>query len=191
MGPAARFKFASCPRSSPGKARALFSSISPARSGWIAPGRIGFMSTQRRDCRNSSATDVRRRSPRRRRALDCMVGVGFPGLLSPAPSAPFVHAQAGGLTATFWPATNSLPSDSLNIPLVRLVPQDICRGSWPPGSVSLAPEQPRLSLNGVPSFHSPSCLAYLPPSLPRVPVATGRRTERYDGKRDLYFQHSA
>lgn len=155
------------------------------------------MSTQRRDCRNSSATDVRRRSPRRRRALDCMVGVGFPGLLSSAPSAPFVHAQAGGLTApsrrvpSSWPATNSLPSESLNIPLVRLVPQDICRGSWPPGSVSLAPEQPRLRLNGVPSYHSPSCLACLPPSLPRVPVASGRRTERYDGKRDLYFQHSA
>jgi hypothetical protein len=35
----------------------VFSSISPARSGWIAPGRIGFMSTQRRENRPNPATE--------------------------------------------------------------------------------------------------------------------------------------
>lgn len=38
-------------------ARLAFSSISPARSGWITPGRIGFMSTQRRESRSTPATE--------------------------------------------------------------------------------------------------------------------------------------
>ena len=152
------------------------------------------MSTQRRDCRNSSATDVRRTSPRRRRALfSSMVGQRSSELLSSAPSAPFVHAQASGRTApSSWPATNSLPSDSLNTPLVRLVPQDICRGSWPPGPLSLAPEQPRLRLIGSPSFHSPF-LPRVSPSLLAACTgslqAAGRKGAM--AKRDLYFQHPA
>ena len=45
-------------------ARARFSRISPAWSRWIARGRIGFMSTQRRDGRSAPTTETGRRSMR-------------------------------------------------------------------------------------------------------------------------------
>jgi hypothetical protein len=45
---------------------------------------------------------------------------------------------------------------------------------------------PRLSVH---PFLRRSCAPH--PTLPRVPAAIGCRTERYDGKRDLYFQHAA
>jgi hypothetical protein len=170
-------------------ARALFSSISPARSGWIAPGRIGFMSTQRRDNRNTPATDICRRDSRCRRGFGRRIGVGS-SELSSAPEAPFVLARTPGLTATVHFATNSLQSDSRNTQLVRLVPRDNCRGSWPPGVTPRA-VPPRLRRTGFPPLLFPSCLVRLHLSLPRVPVAIGRRTERYDGKRDLHLQHAA
>ncbi len=45
---------------------------------------------------------------------------------------------------------------------------------------------PRLSVH---PFLRRSCAPH--PTLPRVPAAIGCRTERYDGKRNLYFQHAA
>ena len=45
-------------------------------------------------------------------------------------------------------------------------------------------------LTGYPP-NSPAVFARFPRTLPHVPAALGCRTERYDGKRNLYFQHAA
>jgi hypothetical protein len=89
-------------------------------------------------------------------------------------------------------ATNSLQSDYHSTQLVGLVPSNIRRGSPPPGAGSHSAAS-RLKSQGSSLLHIPfpSGFARLLPSLPRVPIAKGSRTERYDGKRDLYLQHAA
>jgi hypothetical protein len=47
------------------------------------------------------------------------------------------------------------------------------------------------SSNGSSESICPALPARLHPSLPRVPAALSCRTERQDGKRDLYIQHAA
>ena len=98
------------------------SSISPAWSRWIAPGRIRFMSTQRREDRWRLAS-----------CKDCAGSLGreFPGL--PGRNLP---ANAAGRTAPpetpAIAATNSLPSDDRNQQPVRLLQP----GSPPPRQAS-------------------------------------------------------
>jgi hypothetical protein len=186
-------KFASCfALEESGPQEHLFSSISPARSGWIAPGRIGFMSTQRRENRSTPATGACRRGPRyRSRPTGCMERAEDFGKKSQTPNSRLNHASTSGGMALAKLATNSLLSDYRNTPLVRLVPMDIRRGSPPPGADRRAQKPIRVRLTGLPAIPSPSGLARLRPSLPRVPAASSCRTERYDGKRDLYLQHAA
>ena len=86
-------------------------------------------------------------------------------------------------------ATNSLQSDHF---IEQLVRQDIRRGLPPPGAGSRAvtsvPATRRSSLSpisippGFSSFH---------PASPQAPAGNPRWAERYDGKRDLHFQHAA
>jgi hypothetical protein len=118
------------------------------------------------------------------------------GLLAPAPHAPRDRAPAMVGTAppqaivrlqATWLATNFLQSDHLFAQLVRLVEQDIRRGSPPPGDAT-RPVSPRSSL---PLTPSPSVLKRLHPTLPQLPAGKCRWTERYDGKRDLHLQHAA
>lgn len=163
--------------------RAVFSSISPARSGWTAhPAGQGFMSTQRRE--------------NRLRPTGCMERAEGLGLSSTAFLARFDHAHASGGTAPpgfpVWLATNSLQSDYRNTQLVRLVPLSTRLGSLPPGGSRRAAAVTLQSF-GSSTLHIPSSsgLARLHPSLPRVPAVMNSRTERYDGKRDLHFQHAA
>jgi hypothetical protein len=66
----------------------------------------------------------------------------------------------------------------------------ICPGVHPQGQASAFRLPPQLS-SGDPLLHFPANCALVHPAVPRVPVATRSRTERYDGKRDLYFQHAA
>ena len=120
-----------------------FQSTSPAWSRWIAPGRIGFMSTQRRE------------APLR--LAHCKQRAGNSGdrfLCSPARE-PF--ARAAGRTAPpdgpARTATNSLSSDCHNQQPVRLVFIDIRIGSPPLERISR--QRPFLGHPpGYPSVHS-------------------------------------
>ena len=134
-------------------ARVGFSSISPAWSQWIALGRIGFMSTQRRE---------------NRRLASCTDRVAAPE----------------------WVDTNSPRSGRRNQQRVRLVVLVIRFGS--PPLRQAARRRPLLKrLSDDSSDPSPAVLARLHPSLPQAPAAMSCRTEGYDGKRDLHFQHAA
>ena len=164
-------------------ARVVFSSISPARSGWIArPAGQGFMSTQRRE--------------NRWRPTGCMECAGSYWLSGLAFLALYVLAHASGGTAPpdspAWLATISLQSDYRITQIVRLVPLNIRLGFPPPGGSHHAAAVTLKSF-GSSSLHIPSSsgLARLHPSLPRVPAVMNSRTERYDGKRDLHLQHAA
>ena len=93
-------------------------------------------------------------------------------------------AAAGDRTAPpaapDWAATNSLHLDRRN-----QQPVCYCFGS-PPLAYRAARPADRPSV----IFHSPAVVSRFHPTLPWAPAAM-RRTERYDGKRDLYFQHAA
>ncbi len=160
-----------------------------------APGRIGFMNTQRRVSRWQ-----RTRCTERREAL------GRPGLTSAAQYGR-AHANSGtappGIATWFylsgrflspeapaWLATNSLRTDH---PIEQLVEQDGCCGSPPlcgsgRHATTCTPATLRSSLSHIPFL---SGFARLHPTLPQGPAGRSRWTERYDGKRDLHFQHAA
>ena len=132
-------------------------------------------------------------------------GVGcFP---LPAAIARYVCAAANGRTAPLmsilwsalaWAATNFLHSNSHTRQLVRPVVEADRRGSPPPqvrrraalGKVA----SPRSS---IPHISYPDGFARIHRSLPHGPIGPeapagqSRRAERYDGKRDMYFQHAA
>jgi hypothetical protein len=158
------------------------------------------MSTQRRESR------WQRRS--------CMERVGFAEQVRPAPVAWYARANANGgtappvATARFhptdgdlsvgspaWLATNSLQLDyriGKLVRPVRFVIQAIRRGSPPFGAgARAATGTPATYASSLPHIASPSGLERLHPTLPRVPAALSRWTERYDGKRDLYLQYAA
>jgi hypothetical protein len=86
-----------------------------------------------------------------------------------------------------WLATKSLQSDRLFAQLASFVEQDIRRGSPPIGTANLSAG----FRSSFPLAPIPSVLATVHPSLPNYPAGKCRWTERYDGKRDLYFQHAA
>jgi hypothetical protein len=161
-------------------AREEISSISPAWSRWIAPGRIGFMSTQRWEdhlrlahCKDRAGSLGDR--------FPCSPARHFPAMAAGRTAPPEVPAKS---------ATNSLPSDHRNKQPVRLVFFDVRVGSAPLGKASIQ----RLKLErppGYPRIPSFADHARSHATLPRVPAALSCRTERYDGKRDLHLQHAA
>jgi len=85
-----------------------------------------------------------------------------------------------------WKATNSLQSDRRNQRPVFHVPLDMRFGSPPVAHRSAK----RALVYGL-ALHSPAVHSRFHRTLPWAPAAVRRRTERYDGKRDLYFQHAA
>jgi hypothetical protein len=147
------------------------------------PGRIGFMSTQRRVSRwqRTSCTE-------RARAL------GHP---SPAPVTQYDRACANSGTAPpgipAWLATNSLQTDHHIEQFVRLVWLANRRGSPPLSGAG------RCAATSIPATHGssfspisiPSGFARLHPTLPQAPAGRRHWAERYDGKRDLHLQHAA
>jgi hypothetical protein len=161
-----------------------------------APGRIGFMSTQRREIR------WRNRS--------CMGYAGLSGIAFPGPIARYNRAYASGgtappdLPARF--ATNSLQSGFRIVQLDRLVQllfvqfvqlvlllRFVFRHGSPPLGASHGEAAGRPANHGfsLPHIPSPSGLARLHPTLPRVPAGRRRWAERYDGKGNLYLQYAA
>jgi hypothetical protein len=184
-----------CAGSSTERTRSLTSCVPPEQSGPQehdffryfagqvqmdrAPGRIGFMSTQRREIRW--------------RHTSCTRYTGRSGKLIPGPIAQRSCAITSGGTAPpgfpAWLATNSLQSDYR---IVQLVLQDLRHGSPPfgadPGAATGTPATHRSSPPQIPSF---SGYARLHPTLPRVPAGRRRWAERYDGKGNLHLQHAA
>jgi hypothetical protein len=157
-----------------------FSSNSPAWSLWIAPGRIGFMNTQRRDDRS--------------RVASCKDRLGSSGSEAPTYRVESLPANAPGQTAPLGApalaATNSLRMDRANQQPIRLVCFAFRPGSPPPRQA--ATQRPSFDRPlGSPPFPISAGYARFHSALPRVRSAFRCPTERYDGKRNLYFQHAA
>jgi hypothetical protein len=161
--------------------------FSPARSRWIAkPGRIGFMSTQRRESRwrRTSYTERTEASRHTSLASDMQYGRAYANSGTAPPGTP---ARL---------ATNSLQTDhhlEQFVRCVQLVRLATRCGSPPPRGAG------RCAATGTPATHRssllhipiPSGFALLHPTLPQAPAGRRRWAERYDGKRDLYLQHAA
>jgi hypothetical protein len=132
------------------------------------------------------------------------LGSGDSGQARPASVA--LHARAGATVGTApqettyrllpaWLATNSLQSDSRMIKFVWLVHQNIrhsSRSSPPAGNGNRsASGAPATHVALLPHIPFSSGFARLHPTLPLDPAGQCRWTERYDGKRDMHFQHAA
>ena len=95
-------------------------------------------------------------------------------------------------TAPQWDATNSLQPGGCTSQPAGHVARRIRRGSPPfwatDRSIFRTAYSCLLSLSLIPS---PPVAQEFHPALPQFPAAKGNRTERYDGKRDLHFQHAA
>ena len=156
---------------------------------------VRFMSTQKRDNRSQST--------------GCTTRVGGGCFPLPAHLARYVCAAANGRTAPLmtiiwsalaWAATKFLLPDHLIRQLVRPVFEADRRGSPPPGVRSRAAlgkqASPRSSIPhisypaGISGFHRTWPHGPQGPQAPDVRRGE-RRAERYDGKRDMYFQHAA
>jgi hypothetical protein len=87
-------------------------------------------------------------------------------------------------------ATNSLRLDQRNQQPIRLALLDIRLGSPPLGQASLRRSSGPCSPGFLP-IHFPAMTSRFHRTLPWAPAALCRRTERYDGKRNLHFQHAA
>jgi len=157
-------------------------------------GRIGFMSTQRREDR---------------RCWSCMEGAWAFG---PGVSRSFArhgHAGANGGTAPpdyhpsnedlsqgapdFQPGSQDLSLRAQDFP-VRMATNSL-RGNLKNFEITwLAGRESRRAAPGAPShpaYPIPAGLSRIHSALPQFPARRVCRTERYDGKRDLYFQHAA
>jgi hypothetical protein len=158
-------------------------------------GGIGFMSTQKRVSRFTSAARISRsrETSRRRQPWNGTDRAGAWGSVSPAllPR----NAHGGGITAPhlsiiwsiwFWMATNFLLEDKPIRLSVRPASQAELPGSPPfRSTVSGQPASP-----GHPAIPFPTSHVSLHPALPQAP-ANIRRAERYDGQRNLHFLHAA
>ena len=158
------------------------------RQDWI-------MSTQRREVRSTLATKIVRLAERlgswlaRRKDR-----VESSEIYSPRPSTRNFPALAAGRTAppeiSDRVATSPLRSDQHNQQLIRIAPRDIRLGSPPSGQASSRRFPWRCSPGDRP-IHILAVTSRFHRAVPWAPAALRRRTERYDGKRDLHFQHAA
>jgi len=166
------------------------------------------MSTQKRVNWDTPATKTRRREPRyRSQHKRCTDRAGAGCVPLPAHIARYVCAAAKGRTAPLmsiiwsalaWVATEFLHSDHHTRQLVQPVPEADRRGSPPPRVRSRAAQgkqaSPRSSIPRIPypsGFVSIHRTLPQGPQGPQAPDGDCRRAERYDGKRDMHFQHAA
>ncbi len=148
------------------------------------PGRIEFMSTQRRAYRLQCMSCTNRAEEREANRDGSLSPATMRVLPSPAPFARVIHASVSGGTAspkrlvTQWAkvATNSLQKENRSVRFVRhgqpLHRSTAYRSSLSPNSI----------LSGFARVH---------PTLPQDPAANGCRAERHDGKGNLHFKHAA
>ena len=177
--------------------------ISPAKAPEGCPARqVRFMSTQKRVNWDTPATKTRRRGPRyRSQPIKCTNRAGVGCIPLPGPIARYVYTVANGRTAPLlsifwsavaWVATKFLLSDHPTRQLVRPVLMADRRGSPPPRARSRAALGKQASpRSSIPHISYPSGFGRVHPPLPQAPDGPSRRAERYDGKRDMYFQHAA
>jgi hypothetical protein len=169
------------------------SKYSPAWSRWIALGRIGFMSTQRRDGRSAPTTETGRWSiGHGSRLALCKDLANWANRLGQANAVSLTWdfpASAPGQTA-YSPAMatrSTLQQDTRSDARNQRPVRSFCPGSPPVRqAASLSP-----FFSADPPTPSPAVFARVHPTLPHVPAAFGYRTERYDGKGNLYFKHAA
>jgi hypothetical protein len=158
-------------------------------------GRIWMMSTQRREVRPTLAAKI------------CRLGMRLGSWLakrwdrgegsenhSPRPSTRNFLAIAASRTAPPETpervATNTLRLNQRNQQPARLAPLDIRLGSPPLGRASFRSPSGQCS-PGPLSIHFPAVSSRFHRASPWAPAALSCRTERYDGKRNLHFQHAA
>jgi hypothetical protein len=177
-----------------------------------SPGRIGFMSTQRRENRwqRRSCTggvapsrhwmplgDERAESSRIPSLRMLLGSANASGGTAPPgfPARFFSCDEIPSPGGPKWLATNSLQWDCQKVQVVSLgwqLRQNKRRGSPPLGAgLGVAFGTPATHGASPPLIPSLSGLARLRPTLPRVSAGKRRWAERYDGKRDLYLQHTA
>ena len=208
-------RFTSCvPRNCPARESSSFKHLAGQVRMDLEPGRIGFMSTQRREnhwqrrsCTQSAGASRHGNSApiARRDRAHARVGTAPPA--TPA----WFHPSDGDLSlgARERLATNSLQSDCRTIQLVQCVQSvplsvvpsvprgKLCKShkarSAPPSGAALGAAAGTLAtLRSSPSFiPSPSGLVCLHPTSPRFPAGKRRWTERYDGKGNLHLLHAA
>ena len=186
-------RFASCfalERSGPQEQQ--FQVFSPARSGWIAPGRTRVYE-QAETGKPLGWKDLSSKSKNpgaRQGRADLSGGTAPPGF--PVSFHPSDEVPSPGTPVRL--ATNSLQSDHHAVRLAWPVHKDKRhnpRSLPPPGAGSSAAAVTIASDRFSAHPPSPPGYARIHPSLVWVPAALSCRTERYDGKRDLYLQHAA
>lgn len=157
----------SCCRMVPRHERTIFSNI--RRQGPDGPqlGRIGFMSTQRRE------------ENRRRRTMHTV------SVVPPVWFHPSEHDWSLGPSER--EVEESLRSDHRTSQFIWPARQETRRGLPPPWAGSRTAN----SRSFHPASPSPAEFLRLHPPLPQIPAHSDCWVERYDGKRDLYFQHAA
>ena len=151
------------------------------------------MSTQRRDGRSAPTTETGRRNMRHGSRLALCKDLAnranrskkanavLPTWVFPA----FASGQMQYLPATA--ASSTLQQDTR----CDIRNQQPVR-SFGPGSPPVRQAAAHRPLfNGYPPIPSPAVFARVHPTLPHVPAAFSSRTERYDGKGNLYFKHAA
>ncbi len=160
-----------------------------------APGRIGFMSTQRRENRSqrTGCTDCARPSGELIPGLFARTNRVYASGGTAPPGFPAIY-QPGDEELSLWVpvslATNSLLSGYRIVQLVR----HFRALGWPPSTAAWGSATGTNSAthgSSLPHIPSPSGYARLHPILPQIPAGRRRWAERYDGKRDLYLQHAA
>ncbi len=158
-----------------------------------APGRIGFMSTQRRASRWQRIGSTGRAEMLE--LLRSFFGARYGRALASGGTAP-PNSQISDKylsLASESPArlaTNSLLSDRHIAMLARL---SIRCSSPPHGAVDNSVETAKTAMlrssnPHIPNLPARTCLHL---SLPNAPVGRRRWAERHDGKRNLYIQHAA
>jgi len=149
------------------------------------------MSTQRREGRGTPTTGIGQwglwHGSRVARCMDRTTGREWKLQAQPARNLPANTARrTAPLEVTAWLATNSLRTDQCTQQPTGF----ICVGSPPtigmqPMSVFIA--HPKSFSIDPP----PAVIARIHSTLPHVAAARRSPTERYDGKRNLHFQHAA
>jgi hypothetical protein len=156
----------------------------------LEPGRIGFMSTQRWES-HSTPTHHWIGALGDWQSLSDTACAENREQLEVARTAFQSCSFATALTAPIWKATNSVQLDSCTSRLFQVVRPEIRRGLLPVWEGCRTIFSPTVSRrSSLPLIPRPPVLENLHPASPQFPAARGRRTERYDGKRNLYLQHA-